>query len=126
MKSIFICLLFCTIICYGSSLNAKDEIGTKYLKDSLKKSKQEGKDLLVVFGADWCEWCSILKNDLSEMKLENIDVILFDIDDANNKELIKKLKIKPIPDSILFRNFKQIKRKVGYKNSEDFIDWLSE
>lgn len=94
------------------------------LEDAVAFSEESGKDLLVIFTADWCSNCTIMKKDLQE----NIEIVsgtiicYVDIDDR--KDLKKEYRVKLIPDYLILRKKIEIKRKVGYTNKDSFIKWF--
>jgi thioredoxin-related protein len=68
-------------------------------KDAIKKSKKEKKPILIYFtGSDWCGICKQLnKNLFYTDKFKNLadkDLILYEADNPNNKDLISPDKMK--------------------------------
>lgn len=85
------------------------------------------KKVLIIFSADWCTYCHKAKKDMNEDKIlselikeyEIIDVD-FDID----KDITVGHDIKTIPAFIIFDEGKELRRKTGYRNSRDLINFL--
>ena len=98
-----------------------------YLEDlsaAVKQSKREGKDLLVLFTADWCGPCRRLKRDLAGAEAFRRDVLVCVIDCDKQKELSNLHQVRGIPDLRLYRNGAEVKRKTGYGGSlADLETW---
>ena len=94
-------------------------------EDAFILSEDLSLDLLLVFGAEWCVACDKLKNDIHKdlSMVENTVVCYVDIE--KRPDFAKEFKVKRIPECIIYRNKKEIKRRVGYKNKIDFLNWLS-
>lgn len=56
-----------------------------------------------------------------EIKKFSIIDIDFDVD----KDIVDGYNIKSIPAFVVFENGKEIKRKIGYKNSNDLLKFLN-
>jgi thioredoxin-related protein len=104
---------------------AKPPVFTKTPEDAIILSKELDLDVLLVFTASWCQSCQIMKKDIhNDLNLiENTIVCYIDFD--SNKDLAKEFKVRILPDSMIYRNNIEIKRKVGYKNKEEFKQWIS-
>lgn len=88
-------------------------------------SKESNKPLLLIFGADWCGYCTKLKKDIlvdNSTQLYITCVIDTDLD----KSLSKKFKVRSLPTSIIVEDEVEKRRKTGYKNKQDYLDWLSQ
>ena len=77
---------------YDPTANAKQVIA-----DAISKAKKEDKNILVIWGGNWCGWCHIL-NDLFENNNEintvlNEKYIRVPIDSRINKRLIEEMKV---------------------------------
>lgn len=84
-------------------------------------SKEDTK-VLVIFGAKWCKYCRILKDDLKSLDLDDYTVCVVDID--VNKDLARKYKAKSLPTSVVLENNKEMSRHVGYEK-EGYQAWLN-
>ena len=86
-------------------------------------SKEENKPLLLIFSADWCDYCTKLKTEiLTTNKTSDYVTCVIDVD--NNKDLAKKFKAKSLPTSIIVENDAEIKRKTGFQGKKDYLRWL--
>jgi thiol-disulfide isomerase/thioredoxin len=105
---------------------AENPVYSDNLLDSIALSESSKKDVLVIFTADWCKYCSIMKNDLKkdESLLEDKIICLIDFD--TNHDLVKMYNVKTIPDYFILKNKVETKRKVGYTGKSNFMKWLKD
>ena len=85
------------------------------------------KPVIVDFNADWCGPCQMQAPIIEEVAEELGDKCLFasvNIDDED--ELAEKYEIASIPCMILFRDGKEVDRKVGLQSAKKIIKWVSE
>lgn len=127
MKKIALCLLL-TIF----SLNVKaqeivllNEFSS--YEDALIISKEQNKEILLVFTGEYCSFCDKQKEvilDKDVIKFLKNKVICF-VDILENKTIAKKYNVKVVPTYFLL-NYKGsiVKKNVGYKNKNEFISWL--
>ena len=117
MKTIF------TILFYSLCLfvSAEPPVYMSSLVDSVALSETSHKEILVVFTADWCKYCSIMKQDISKTPKVVEDKIVCYVDYDTNTDLVKEYKVKLIPDYFILKNRMEIRRKVGYTNLGNFI-----
>lgn len=94
------------------------------LIDAIALSETIKKDVLVIFTADWCQYCQKLKNDINRNPSIVEDKIICYIDKDNNKDLIKEYKVKSIPDYLILRDNIEIARQVGYYGKDELVEWL--
>lgn len=93
---------------------------------SLAEALLSKKPLLIIFWANWCGFCKLLKNDLANMKdIDRYVICLTDVDDPANKQLTSHFGIKMIPTAIMVdpKENKEIKRISGYDKTK-FLSWL--
>jgi thioredoxin-like negative regulator of GroEL len=78
---------------------------------------------LIIFSANWCPSCVVLKNFIENNPQEiKYDYQIIDID--QNKDIKRKFNITKIPTSIIVsENGKEISRLIGY-NSTTYKNWL--
>lgn len=78
---------------------------------------------LIIFSADWCPSCVVLKNFIENNQQEiKYDYQIIDID--QHKDIKRKFNITKIPTSIIIsENGKEISRLIGY-NSTTYKNWL--
>jgi len=77
--------------------------------------------VLVVFGADWCHYCTLLKEHLVKSDLKGRLVCVVDTD--ARPELKKKHQVRSLPTSVIVENGKETARKVGFIGP-DYDSWL--
>jgi hypothetical protein len=94
--------------------------------DALALSESSNKQILVVFTADWCKQCQIMKKDISDSPDMVEDTIVCYLDLDTNKELAKEYQVKFIPDYCILRKRIQIRRTRGYTTREKFIKWFQD
>lgn len=85
------------------------------------------KNIIVVFGADWCPYCEELKRDAKTIAQFNQYLVCFiDTDKKDkNQSVINRYKPRSLPTSLfLDTKKKEVSRKTGYKN-KDYIKWLN-
>jgi thiol-disulfide isomerase/thioredoxin len=84
------------------------------------------KKIVIIFGAEWCPYCRVLKKDLDQLDvLKKYIVCVIDIDSDANSDLVKKYRIIGLPTSIILDNKEnELSRKSGYKKT-DYIDWVT-
>lgn len=89
----------------------------------LKLAQSYDKNLVIIFGAEWCPYCKSLKKDLNNISSFAKYIVCF-IDTDKNEALIKKYRIKGLPTSVIVDyKEKELSRKIGYKN-KDYNEWL--
>ncbi len=107
-----------------SILSNNQVIIVDHFLDAIALSEETEKPILVIFTGDNCKFCDIMKNDLSKHS-KILDGYVLCYIDYSNTELVNEYKVKLIPDYFVLDDKIEIKRKVGYKNIEDFKIWLS-
>lgn len=90
---------------------------------------KENKPLLIIFTAQWCDYCKKIEKILEENKkindlLKNYDVVYVDYD--KSPEMIRGYNINIVPTFIVYSEGKELKRQIGYKDGwQGFIKFLS-
>ena len=121
MKKILI-YIFCVI---GFSVNAMEK-ETTFNKELFDKAQSDGKFVVVSSWIKYCSSCAgqmkILnkakkKNELSDIKFDNIEYFSFDV---TNEEIAKLLKVQYQTTLLIFKDNKEIYRSVG-ETTEDLI-----
>ncbi len=95
--------------------------------EQLNESIKSGDKTLVLFSADWCGPCKIIKPTLErlEEKLEgSLKIVKADISEA--EEGAKKFNIRNIPTCVLIEGENEIARFSGVKNDEQIKKFLEE
>jgi thioredoxin-related protein len=122
MKSI---LLGMIIFCFLTiTLNAEPPVVVHDMLDAIALSEHSNKQILVVFTADWCKQCQVMKKDITDSPDMVSDTIVCYLDLDSNKELAKEYQVKTIPDYCILRKRIQIRRTRGYTTKEKFIKWF--
>jgi thiol-disulfide isomerase/thioredoxin len=96
------------------------------LVDAMAESESTGKDIFVIFTADWCGACRVMKKDIDKNPqfLESYIVCMIDYD--TNPDLIKEYGVRTIPDYFVLKNKKEIKRRKGYSNIIKLREWIQD
>jgi thioredoxin 1 len=100
-----------------------------YINDSLEDAVLIAQDtqqpILVVFTADWCKFCNIMKKDIDQNIKDFDTYIICYVNTEKRSDLTKEYQVKTIPDYFVLKNNIESKRKVGYSNYHNFTDWLN-
>lgn len=100
-------------------INLKDNELTEKIKSQEKT--------LVLFSAEWCGPCKVLKPNMELVEGELKDSYNFiKADISENEENTKRFGIKNIPTCILIQEDKEIARFSGVKNTEQIKKFLEE
>jgi thiol-disulfide isomerase/thioredoxin len=123
MKKTIAFVLACLI---GGTAYAKPPVFMNNYESAVKVSNDLGIDILLVFSADWCKYCKMLKRDLSASvsKDELQDLIICTIDVDNNTSMKRKYGVGAIPDSVFMSENKIKSRKKGYNSLSGYLKWL--
>lgn len=115
-------ILFLTSICLFGSICLSEEVTINDIKIAQEQAKETNTELLLVFTADWCTYCTYLKNDLmANMDMINEKYTVCFVDFDSNPELARKYKVTSIPVSIAFDD-KVYYKKVGY--GRNFLSYM--
>ena len=94
-----------------------------YLENEKDFEKKISKELLLVdFYADWCGPCKAMMPILEELK--ETPILKVNVDEYS--DLASSYGIMSIPTLILFKNGKEIDKKVGLINKRELEKWLKE
>jgi thioredoxin-related protein len=90
-----------------------------------KLAKQYKRNIILIFSADWCDYCKELKKVIDNKSIKNLqDYIICLINIEKNQDLVKQYEVKRLPTSILLNDtLKEWSRKVGYQ-TEEYELWL--
>ena len=81
--------------------------------------------VLVDFNATWCGPCKMLAPVLDEIAAEDkIKIVSIDVDE--NEDLAASYGVSSIPCLVLFKNGKEEKREVGFRNKDEIIEFIEE
>jgi thioredoxin 1 len=92
-----------------------------------KKVLNAKKPALLVFRADWCSACKMLMPTLDGLSLtmeETLTVGKVDVED--NAALTQRMGIRGLPTMLLFRDGKELARKVGAVSDAKLYDFLGD
>lgn len=92
-------------------------------EDYEEAMKETERKVILVFGAEWCPHCVVLKEHLKEMNLEGYLVCLVDVDDS--KEIKRKHAVRILPTSIILDDGKEVSRLKGFEK-DNFDKWVEE
>ena len=91
----------------------------------LEKVTSEG--LVVVdFFATWCGPCKMLSPVLEQINEDRSDVKIVKVDIDSNMDLAKKYGIMSVPTVILFKDGKEVDKKIGFMPKDMITEWLNE
>jgi hypothetical protein len=140
MKNVIFVFCACLGLCSPSVITPADEIISivkigpgmaESYEDAIDLSKDTDNNIFIYFGADWCKYCVMMKNNTFENKevkeylLKNFIVLHVDVD--KNKDLKEKYNVRELPQLIVInKNEKVIKRISGYKSSDKFLKWIKD
>jgi rhodanese-related sulfurtransferase len=83
------------------------------------------KTTLVDFGAVWCPPCVKMAPVLDELEhSKDLDFLLVKVDAGVHTDVMKTLGISPIPVFIIYKNGKEVWRKVGVVSKEELVKQL--
>jgi len=120
-----ICFVFCLLL-FSTTIFANDSFILSSIEETQKLSKLTNKPALIIFGADYCKFCQILKQDILTNQLNpSVDkYIICYIDVKDNPDLKNKYKISSIPDSRILIDNEQVSKTTGYSKNT-YIKWLN-
>ncbi|MDC9031844.1 thioredoxin family protein [Columbia Basin potato purple top phytoplasma] len=84
----------------------------------------QNKTILIDFFASWCGPCQKLMPILEVFSKENPNIKLIKLDGDLYPDYMNQYNIKSFPTLILFRDGKEIKRKIGYCSKEELISFV--
>lgn len=84
------------------------------------------KELLIIFGADWCPYCKSLKKDLNGLNGLKKYLVCIINTDKDKYGLVEKFNIKGLPTSIIIDDKeRELARKTGY-TKQAYESWLND
>ena len=95
--------------------------------ENFNKLIQSSKPVLVVFYAEWCGPCKIMKPtllDVAEQIGDKAEIVKVDVD--KEKELAGQYRIQSVPTLIIFKNGKQLWRQSGVISTNALVKLLKE
>lgn len=121
IKNIVLMLLLMT----SSLAYANDGFILESIKDAQSLSEKTKQPILLIFGADYCEHCVRLKQDiiLGNLSSSMDKYIICYINISKNSDLSKEYNISSIPDSRIIRSNKETSFFKGYAKNK-YLLWL--
>ena len=97
--------------------------GTKenFAEKVLKNKKQ----VLVDFSAEWCPPCQALHPVLEELAEERDDFLIVAVDIDENPDLADQYEVSSIPCVMVFKDGKEVDRRVGLQPKKRLIKMVS-
>lgn len=102
----------------------------KNIDDAKSKSRELKKDILVIFGADWCSYCQKLKDETLtdgpvNVAMTQFIVLYINIDEEPRLSTELLGRRISVPQYIVMDSDSKIKNKgSGFKRPDEFIMWL--
>lgn len=97
-------------------------------QSALNKAKEENKELVLFFTAEWCTNCIDMKEKtISTPKVQEAlsKVIYLEIDVDHEKELVSKYKISSIPSYVRINsNEEELNKGAGNVKENAFLNWF--
>jgi len=96
------------------------QLKQEQLNEALKTNDKQ----LIVFSAEWCGPCKILKPNLekAEEMVEGVKIIKADV--SENEDSTRDFNVKNIPTCVLISEGKEVARFHGVKSPEDIKNFL--
>ncbi len=101
------------------------QIYAQNIVEALSLSAASNKNILIIFGANWCEPC---RNLHSIIKKEPIFIkyIILDIDYDTNREFARNYSVNGLPKCVVIdKNEHILDEESGFSNKARFIKWLT-
>lgn len=126
IKTIIVSLVL-GVLCASSSICfAEPVVRVDSMEDAVIEAQNTKKKLLVVFGAEWCKFCVLLKKDIDKNPGILDDMVYCYVDIEQRPDLAKEYKVRNMPDLMLLKDSIEIKRTIGYKNIETLKKWIDQ
>lgn len=132
MKKIILCLMLFSLCGFNNSIycqnpatetKSQDNAYVTDLDLALRLSKDTKQNVVLIFSADWCGFCKVLKGDLPTIDGFD-DKIICILDSHKEKKLTRQFKAKSLPTSIMLNpNGQEVSRISGY-NKVSYEKWL--
>lgn len=91
-----------------------------------KEVLKEGKTVLVDFNADWCGPCRMLAPTIEGLSEEREDVKFVSVNVDDEEDLAREYNVFTIPCLVVFKEGKEINRKVGLMPKNELEELIGE
>lgn len=81
--------------------------------------------VLVDFFANWCGPCKMLSPILEEISEERTETKIVKVNVDECESLARQFGVMSIPTLILFKDGKEIDKKIGFMSKEDLNEWIN-
>lgn len=81
--------------------------------------------VLVDFFAGWCGPCRMLAPILEDLASEESDIEVYKVNVDNDPDLAREFQVSSIPTMILFKDGKQIDKKIGLAPKDALKAWIN-
>jgi thioredoxin-like negative regulator of GroEL len=95
----------------------------RFTKDYEEAMREKDRKVILVFGADWCPACVVLKKHLEGMNLDGYLVCVLDVDES--RDIKRKHGARMLPTSIIMEDGKEVSRHVGF-DKQYYDAWVEE
>lgn len=112
----------------SETASQKQIVASSY-KDALAKSKELEMRILIIFGSDWCVYCKKLEKELAdpEVKKSMKKFVYLHVDTDEDRKTTNKFGISSLPSYLVTdQTEKRLKFGEGYKNANQFLNWLNQ
>jgi thioredoxin 1 len=97
--------------------------GTK--ENFTEKVLKNKKPVLVDFNAEWCPPCQALHPVLEELAEERDDFLIVTVDIDENPDLADEYEVSSIPCVMVFKDGKEVDRRIGLQPKKRLIKMVS-
>ena len=120
-----ILIFILSLLISSQAIFATPPVFTNSPEDAFILAQEIKLDVLLVFSAEWCPACVIMKNDIhKDLSLVENFIVCY-IDFNNRPDMIKEYKVRRLPDYMIYKDNVEIKRITGYDSKEKFKEWIS-
>jgi thioredoxin 1 len=95
----------------------------RFTEDYEEAMREKDRKVILVFGADWCPHCVVLKKHLEGMNLDGYLVCTVDVD--KNRDLKRKHRVRALPTSIIMEDGSEVSRQRGFEKGP-YDAWVEE
>ena len=81
--------------------------------------------VLVDFFAEWCGPCRMLAPILEDFASEESEIAVYKVNVDNEPDLAREFQVSSIPTMILFKDGKQIDKKIGFAPKDALKAWIN-